>query len=346
MIEADRVLRPLQEAEPAIGKLDTYESPVVLLEALRSTWQAVERTLRVLLRSDTTVPDTVRMAAMSSSDMAFDAVLSELRRRDRVSIELAGRLHELGQAVRRAEGSGARPADADLAQDVVSLVRRQVHDAADRPMRASAHGAVVSEALGDDVHPVPAEKPAKRWRFDVQALQALVARVPRSRPWVLGMAAGATVLVLLLAMLLFNRGSDMEAGVEAFRQQRFGVAEQRFRAELSRNEDNVTARLYLARILRQQGRTQEVAELLKGAARTAPRDPAVRRELGHLFLDLQEPALAVEQFKIAVEHAPEEQLNWVGLIEALYRAGDPATEQWVTRAPPAVQAMVRGGNRR
>lgn len=342
MIEADRVLRPLEEAAPAIGKLDTYESPAVLLEALRSTWQAVERTLRVLLRSDTTVPDTVRMAAMSSGDMTFDAVMMELRRRDRVSIELAGRLHELGQSVRRAEGTGARPADADLAQEVVALVRREVQEAADRPIRASAHGAVVAEALGDGIHPVPpAESPGRR-RLDVQAM---LGRLPRSRPWVLGGAAGAALLVVLLAVMVFGRGSDMEAGIEAFRQQRYGVAEQRFRAELSRHEDNITARLYLARILRAQGRTQEVAELLKGAARTAPRDPAVRRELGHLFLDLKQPALAVEQFKIAVEQAPEEQLNWVGLIEALYRAGDPTTEQWVTRAPPAVQAMVRSGRR-
>jgi tetratricopeptide (TPR) repeat protein len=342
MIEADRVLRPLQEAEPAIGKLDTYDSPAVLLDALRSTWQAVERTLRVLLRSDTSVPDTVRMAAMSSTDMTFDAVLSELRRRDRVSIELAGRVHELGQTVRRAEHTGARPQDADLAQQVVAQVRREVHDAADRPMRASAHGAVVAEALGDDVHPVPrAERPARQ-RLDIQAL---LARLPRSRPWVIGAATAATLLVVLLAVLVFGGGSDMEAGVEAFRQQRWGVAEQRFRAELSRNNDNVTARLYLARMLRQQGRTQEAADLLKAAARTDPRDPAVRRELGHLFLDLKQPALAVEQFKIAVEQGPEEQLNWVGLIEALYRAGDPTTEQWVTRAPPAVQAMVRSGRR-
>jgi len=342
MIEADRVLRPLQEAEPAIGKLDTYESPAVLLEALRSTWQAVERTLRVLLRSDTAVPDSVRMAAMSSTDMSFDAVLTELRRRDRVSIELAGRLHELGQAVRRAEATGARPADADLAQDVVAQVRREVHDAADRPIRASAHGAVVAEALGDDVHPVPrAERPARR-RFDVPAV---LSRLPRGRAWVLGAAAGAAVLVVLLAVVLFRGESDMEGGVEAFRQQRYGVAEQRFRAVLSRDDENVTARLYLARILRSQNRTQEVADLLQGAARISPRDPAVRRELGHLFLDLKRPAMAVEQFKIAVEQAPEEQLNWVGLIEALYRAGDPTTEQWVTRAPPAVQAMVRSGRR-
>jgi tetratricopeptide (TPR) repeat protein len=342
MIEADRVLGPLQEAEPAIGKLDTYDSPAVLLEALRATWQALERTLRVLLRSDAAVPDTVRMAAMSSSDMTLDAVIGELRRRDRVSIELAGRLHELGQALRRAESGGARAADADLAQDVVALVRQEVHDVADRPLRASAHEAVVTEALGDDLHPVPREDRPRGRRFD---FSAVLSRLPRSRPWVLGAAAGATLLVVLLAFLLFGRGGDMEAGVEAFRQERFGVAEQRFRAVLSRDEDNVTARLYLARILRRGERTEEAAELLKGAASTSPRDPAVRRELGHLFLDLKQPALAVEQFKIAVEQAPEEQLNWVGLIEALYRAGDPTTEQWVTRAPPAVQAMVRSGRR-
>jgi tetratricopeptide (TPR) repeat protein len=324
------VLRPLEEAERAIDSLETYESPAVLKEALRASWHAVERSLRLLLRSDATAPDSIRLAALSAGDMTLDTVVGELRRRNRISIQFAGQVHEMSQSQGRIEREGPRASDADLAQSLVHALRSTVHELADRPMRDAAHGAVVDEALGDEVRAVP-----------------LSSRVPSvlRRPIVLGALAGTILIVGILAVLLFGRGSDMEEGIAAFREERYGVAEERFRAALGRNQDNVTARLYLSRILRSQGRNQEVAELLQGAAEVAPRDPAVRRELGRFFIDLKQPAMAVEQFKIAVEQGPEEQVNWVGLIEALYRAGDPTVEQWVTRAPPAVQAMVRSGRR-
>jgi tetratricopeptide (TPR) repeat protein len=336
MIEADRVLRPLEEAAPAIDKLETYESPAVLNEALRATWHAVERTLRMLLRSDAGAPDSVRMAALSSGDMTLDAVVAELRRRDRVSIQLAGKLHELGQTVRRTEAGGAKASDADLAQDIIAILRSEVHELADRPVRASAHAAVVSEALGDEVRSVP---PARlRWARPWMERWA-------KRPYVLAAAAGGILIIAILAVFLSRGSSDMEEGVAAFSRQQYGVAEQRFRAELSRNGDNVTARLYLARILRRQARYQEAAELLRGAARTAPRDPAVRRELGRLFLDLNQPKLAADQFQQAVELDPEDTETWVFLVAALRRAGDPSADDWLQRAPAAAQARIQTGPR-
>jgi tetratricopeptide (TPR) repeat protein len=185
----------------------------------------------------------------------------------------------------------------------------------------------MDEALGDDVRAVPPE--------------------PRvfNRNMILGAAAGVTLITAVLAMLLIGRKSEMEKGIDAFRDERYAIAEQHFRTALGSNGNNVTARLYLARMLRSQGRNQEVAELLKGAVGTAPRDPAVRRELGHLFLDLDQPALAIEHFRLAVEEQPDEDLNWVGLIEALYRAQDPSADEWLERAPPTVQAMIRTGRR-
>jgi hypothetical protein len=50
MIDKTRVLRPLQEAEAAIDKLDHYEAQSDLTAALQATWQAIDRTLRNLLR--------------------------------------------------------------------------------------------------------------------------------------------------------------------------------------------------------------------------------------------------------------------------------------------------------
>jgi tetratricopeptide (TPR) repeat protein len=325
MIDRDRALRPLRDAAPSIERLQLYESPAELSEALRATWHAVDTSLRALLRSDTEAPDTLRMAAMSRAETSHDVLITELRRRDLISLRLAGRVHELMQAAARAAAGNVRPADADAAGDVVQMLYAELQPPApppsaldDRDMEES-HGAAAADA---------------RRR-----------RVLRGRPLALVAVAGLLLVMAIVLVVSLGRSSDMADGVEAFRAGREGVAEQHFRAVLHRDADNVTARLYLARILRTQGRQQEAAEVLRAAAHTAPRDAAVRRELGHLFLDLGRADQAAEQFRMSVELDPAEPLGWVGVYEALVRAGDPSAEAWLQRAPAAAQAMIRSGRR-
>jgi tetratricopeptide (TPR) repeat protein len=333
MIDRARALRPLQDAAPAIDRLETYESPAELAEALRATWHAVDATLRALLRADAAAPDELRMRAMSRSDLPHDALITELRRRDLVSLQLAGRVHELMQSAARAGSGTVRPGDADAASDVVRRLRGEIEAAAAPP--APQPSAEVDT-------PAEAEAAAPDEGADVARQRREFRRIAR-RPALL---IGATLLLLVVTavlVLLFGRGNEMAEGVEAFRAGRMGVAEQHFRAVLQRDDGNVTARLYLARILRAQGRQQEAADVLRRAADVAPRDPAVRRELGYLFLDLQRPAQAAQQFRQAVELDPAEPLGWVGLYEALVRADDPSAADWLRRAPAAAQAMIQTG---
>ncbi|MEX0907324.1 MAG: tetratricopeptide repeat protein [Gemmatimonadota bacterium] len=323
MTDPDRVLRPLREAEPAIDSLDTYDSPVALLDALRATWHAVERTLRTLLRSDATAPDEIRMTALSPAQMPTETVLAELRRRDLISLELAGRLHELQRAMDRAGESEARPADADVALAVVSQLKAEVSRRGGGPAPETGRGLPSGTAM----EPAAADEPDG-------------ARGPRRPLYLLG---GVATLLVVIAVLVYplGRESEMERGVAAFAQDSAGVAERHFRAVLEQDVDNVTARLYLGRILRSQGRTAEAADVLRAAARTAPADAAVRRELGYLFLDLAAPASAVEQFRRAVELEPDDPLNWVGLVTSLRAAGDPAAEEWLRRAPAEARTLIQ-----
>lgn len=330
MIETGRVLRPLEEAEPAIEQLDTYESPAVLTEALWATWHAVDRTLRTLLRSDASAPDRIRLTALSQDLMSADAVMLELRRREFVSLGLAGRVHELRQALERAESGSVRAADADNAREVVRCVIEEVHGVARR--------------AGNTTVEVEEPRPA------AAAAEVAIARAPQryqwntaeTRPLVLAGAALLVLIAAVAAVFLLSGGSALEEGVAAFAEGRHAEAEQGFRAALQQDPDDNTARLYLARILRRDGRREEAGRLLQAAAAHDPDDTAVRRELGYLFMDLARPEFARQQFQRAVEIDAADPLNWVGLVQALTRSGDTtAAAEWLRRAPAEAREMMR-----
>src|SRR5512134_3873962 len=115
MMDADRVLAPLEEARPAIDRLDTYSSPQELTEALEAIGQAVERSLRQLLRLDASFPDDIRLSAHDGEALPFERVVSLLRQRERISLQLGNEVHELRQAVARGRSGEVRAADADTA---------------------------------------------------------------------------------------------------------------------------------------------------------------------------------------------------------------------------------------
>jgi tetratricopeptide (TPR) repeat protein len=328
MMEPDRVLRPLYEAAPAIEQLETYASPAALQDALRATWHAVDRTLRLLLRHDPAADDSLRLSALSETT-TLDEVITALRRRDLITLYLAGRIHEFGQALGRAESTGVLAADADHALVVVQALETEV-TAATRPAAARERPGVPPppDAVDDEVH------------ADTVAPAGSRRGLPRRAAAI----AGGAVLVIAAAtavVLIAGRESEMEKGIAAFRMGSAGQAEQHFRVAAERDAGNVNARLYLGRILRTQGRQDEAARFLQEAVRIAPRDAAVRRELGQLFLALDRPTSAVEQFRVAVELDAEEPLGWVGLVTALRRADDPSADEWLRRAPASAQAMFR-----
>src|SRR5690606_68269 len=103
MTDASRVLRPLDEAEHAIHMLEEYRTTEELGRAVVETWHAVDRSLRLLLRTDPDAPDALRLAALSPTELTLDRLLDALRRRDAISIELAGSAHELERAAARSE---------------------------------------------------------------------------------------------------------------------------------------------------------------------------------------------------------------------------------------------------
>jgi len=325
MIDPSRVLQPLDEAEDAIRRLKDYRTPEQLADAVRAVWLAVEHTLRLLLRSDRGAPDALRLAALSPVDLPTDRLIQGLRDRGLISIELGGLAHELEQAAQRAEAGQPRAADADVAQGAVDRLRAEVHALGEEPVRAAAHQTVSDRTLDEPAAPVP---PPRRGRGLLVGVAVAV--------------AGLVLVFLIIGRLADGTADAMDEAVADFRAGRLTEAEAGFRTVLERDPENVSALLYLARIHRRENRLDSAADRLREAAALAPEDADVRRELGHLFLQLGRAEEGIRQYRRAVELEPEQAANWLALIRALRAIDSPEADDWLRRAPPEVQAALGG----
>lgn len=329
MIEPERILEPVRPDAPAVRGLREYESGDDLAAAVSEAAAAVERSLRLLLRSDVGSADEDRVRALSPEELPFARLIERLRARELISLDLAGRTHELRAAAARvADGSGTpRAGDADDALQTIARLREEVASA---PERAAATSST------EETPATP--RPRPQATLDTTTAVPLPAR--RRRAW----AAGGILLFLVgvaaLVLWLFGGESDREAGMRAFERADYLEASQSFEAAVADHPDDVGTRLYLARTLRRLGRTGEAAAQLRAAARLAPEDADVRRELGHLFMDLGQPAAAVRQYRQAIELDPDANANWLGLLRALAAAHDPDFAQTLRRAPADVRAAV------
>jgi tetratricopeptide (TPR) repeat protein len=332
-------LRPLIEAAEQIRRLDDYESPGQLGAAIRAVGDAVERALRIRLRNDRAAPDAERLNALSREQLPLDDVVRSLRTRDLISMEAAGTVHEAMAAVGRAETGEVRPRDADVMRAAVDRVRAElaVADAAtaDGPDRPDGPD-------GPDGHSAADSAGSSRTRPPGGA--GTGSAEPKGTRWMRWLAAAfaASMLVGVTWVAVQGGHREYDAAMAAFRAGRMDSASAGFERVLEEEPGNVTAMLYLARSQRRMGRPAEAAEVLRDAVELAPEDGDVRRELGHLFMDLDRPMSAIAQYERALEYEPEQPLNWAALIRALRQTGDPRAEQLLREAPPEVQATGSG----
>lgn len=322
MIDVNRALQPLNEAERAIAQLQQYESTAELASALQATHAAVQRTLRFLLRADRGAPEDLRLAALSPTELAPDRLIPALRQRDLISLKLAGNIHELEQANQRAARGQVRATDADIALRVVDQLRDEIQNHAEKDVRAVAHTAVVTGAIEETPQVVQPDTERKPWR-------------------IASIVAGVAILGVLIWALLF-RASPTEKGVAAYRAGRYAEAQQLFQQEFDNDVSNGTAAFYLARLYRRERRFDEAAKVLRRAVDERPQDPDLRLEFGHLFMDLNQPGAAARRYQEAVDIDPDDPRHWVWLVRAQRAANDPNSETTLQRAPDAARALLQG----
>lgn len=322
MIDVNRALQPLNEAERAIAQLQTYQSAAELAEAVQETNAAVQRTLRTLLRFDRGAPDDLRMAALSPTELTPDRLIPALRQRNLISLTLAGSIHDLELASRRAAEGHPRASDADLALRVVDQLRDEVQNRSEHNVREVAHNAVTTGMVEDEPHVVD----------DASS---------RRSPMRIVATIAAVIIIGLLIWSMFFRQSDMERGIAAYNAGRYSEAQQIFQQQFDDDVGNAGAAFYLSRIHRRARRFNEAAEVLRRAVDESPEDKFLRIELGDLFMDLNQPSAAARRYQEAIDIDPGYSNAWVRLVRAQRAAGDPNAETTLQRAPEEARALLQ-----
>jgi tetratricopeptide (TPR) repeat protein len=316
-------LQPLREVwEARLALRSPTESGSVDGSAVLAVADAVELSLRRLLRDDASQPMETRLDALTAEQLPVEDVVAALRQRDRVSIELAAAFHEAQRVRQRVvvEGQATRE-EAGLVGRLAERLEREVMSAPSGTMRERAEPAPVESDPDPVAAPSRRVEPAVRW---------------------IALAAGVIILLVLGVWWIGDRGDGrMDEAIALFRTGDHVRAAEAFERHAAARPQDATPRLYLARIERRAGRLEAAREQLRRGLEIAPDDAALHRELGFLLLDAGQSAAAVGRFREAVERDPDAVEGWLGLVAALRADGQPeAAERVLARAPAAARSVA------
>lgn len=319
-------LRPLREEGALLAALRSDSLPEEELPAgiIRAV-DAVEMSLRRLLRDLPTASMEVRLSALAADELRSDELLAELRQHERISMELAAVVHDaIGLRQRLRDGAEAGAGDALLAAQAADRLEHEIANPVHFPRTLVDEPPVVDETL---VHAVRADGDETRRR-------------PR---WAIPAAVVALLALLgFVAWQLVPRGPDeMDQGVALFQAGNFMDAASHFWRYADQHPGDATPHLYLARIHRRLKRYDMAGQELKKAIALDANDLGVQTELGFLLLDTRRFDLATERFRTVLKEDPASREAWVGLVAALRFSGRAdAAQRALDTAPPEVRALV------
>jgi tetratricopeptide (TPR) repeat protein len=341
--EREAALRPLKTLEGVLASLRAGSLPPEdTRAAVIQVASAIDMSLRRVLRDHPAVPIETRLKALAPDELRVDEVLAELRRHDRISMELGAAVHDLLEARRRLkQGAPAMAGDASLAFGVAERLEYEIT----QPPASRSAAASTPEA-----HPARRTAPAAEDHTVIYPLDVPMGDDPTPprgagvrREWVLALVALLLVLVPAAFFLLRSGGGDegMQQGIALFRIGQYEDAASHFYRYAQANPNDATPHLYLARIHRRLERYDLAVPELQRAFDLAPNDPDVHTELGLLLTDRRRYDEAIPRLREAIRLDRESEAAWVGLIRALRESGQAAAaEAELAQAPPAVRAML------
>lgn len=249
-------LAALDQARPAIGRLDLARDPEDLAADIIEGWQAAETALRSLI---------------GSASLSGQPLIREVRQRELLTLDQAHALVEFSAAHERAQRTDYRPSNADIgaARTGYQQLEAALRQERAAPPPASAPAAATSSAPAPEVSPFPTAAP--RRGFPLIALIALL--------MILGGGGG-----LIYYFAAGRSGGAMEKGIAAYNARNTTVARNEFAQAIREDPKAAAPHIYLGRMAREEGDAATAVRELQAAIQLEPNNATAQREMGaHLL---------------------------------------------------------------
>ena len=305
-------LAALDNARPAIARLDQSRHFEELAADLIDSWSAVETALRSLV---------------GGTSLGGQPLIREARQRQLLTFEQANALAEFHAAAERAQATDYEPTGSDL-------------DAARNGFLKLESG-LMSAKSGSAVMP-PVTLSTEGMRASPLGTAETVPP-PREglEPWV------KVIFVLIVAAVLgglafagFSQGwfgggtsSELQAGIEYYRRGQREAAVGQFTKAARDNPNDPMPHVYLSRMSREVGNMSLAGQEAQEAVRRGPANAVALREMGLYLLSAGNYDLARRFLVRAVEADQSDRMAMGYLGCSMYRLGRPTEGQvWMNRA--------------
>jgi tetratricopeptide (TPR) repeat protein len=252
-------LAALDQARPAIGRLDLARDPEDLAADIIEGWQAAETSMRALIGS----------ASLSSQPL-----IREVRQRELLTLDQAHALVEFSAAHERAQRTDYRPSAADIGAartgfQQLEAALRQERAAPMASAAAAASATVAPVAVAPDAPVFPGA--GRRRGFPLIALVGLL---------VLLGAIGWGIYYFTTA----RSGGALQQGLAAYAANNKTAARNAFAQAVKDDPKDATPHVYLARMAREEGDATNAVRELQTAIQLDPQNETAQREMGNHLL--------------------------------------------------------------
>jgi tetratricopeptide (TPR) repeat protein len=255
-------LAALDQARPAIGRLDLSRDPEDLAADIIEGWQAAETALRSLI---------------GSASLSGQPLIREVRQRDLLTLDQAHALVEFSAAHERAQRTDYRPSNADIGAARVGFQQleaalRQERPAAPPPAAVPVPGAApVASDPGAPAFPVA----GPRRGFPLIALIGLLL--------LLGGIGGG-----IYYFTVGRSATPLHAGIAAYSAGDRNAARNHFAEAVRDDPKDADPHIYLGRMARDEGDAATAVRELQTAISLEPNNATAQREMGaHLLAQAQ-----------------------------------------------------------
>ena len=315
-------LAALDQARPAIGRLDIARDPEDLAADIIEGWQSAETALRALI---------------GSASLSGQPLIREVRQRELLTLDQAHALVEFSAAHDRAQRTDYRPSNTDIGAartgyQQLEAALRQERSTPPPPSQAAAVGAAPGAVAPAEVTAFP----TRRRGFPLIALIGILV-----------LLAGIGGGVWYFAM--GRSGGALQEGIAAYSSGNRVAARNHFAQAIRDDATDADPHVYLGRMAREDGDANNAVRELQTAIQLEPNNALAQREMGaHLLAQstaqlnmgnlpgaLQSLNLARNFYVRAIQLNPNDKIAQGFLGCVLVRLGRVAEAgNWMQRAGP------------